>query len=101
MIGPSRTRTLAALCGALLANAAAQTHQASAVIVNAKIYTVNPQQPWAEALAVAGEKILAVGSNREINRYRGAKTRGTLGVFVAAECLHHVHHAFRLFQIRP
>jgi hypothetical protein len=75
MIGPSRTRTLAALCGALLANAAAQTHQASAVIVNAKIYTVNPQQPWAEALAVAGEKILAVGSTREINRYRAAATR--------------------------
>ena len=43
--------------------------------MNAKIYTVNPQRPWAEALAVQGETILAVGSAREIDRYRGPHTR--------------------------
>lgn len=48
---------------------------ADSVVVNAKIYTVNPRQPWAEALAVRGEKILAVGSVREIDRYRGPHTR--------------------------
>jgi hypothetical protein len=48
---------------------------ADSLVVNAKIYTVNPRQPWAEALAVRGEKILAVGSVREIDRYRGPHTR--------------------------
>jgi hypothetical protein len=35
---------------------------ADTVIVNARIYTVNAGQPWAEALAIGGDKILAVGS---------------------------------------
>ena len=44
-------------------------------MVNARIYTVNAQQPWAEALAIRGGTILAVGNTREINRYRGPQTR--------------------------
>jgi predicted amidohydrolase YtcJ len=36
------------------------------VFLNGKIYTVNPSQPWAEALAVGGNKILRVGSSAEI-----------------------------------
>ena len=74
-ISLARFAVLVALFGALISSAAAQTEPASTVIVNAKIYTVNPQQPWAEALAVQGEEILAVGSAREIDRYRGPHTR--------------------------
>ncbi len=48
---------------------------AETVVVNAKIYTVNAQQPWAEALAIRGGRILSVGSTREINNYRGPETR--------------------------
>src|ERR1035437_106429 len=67
---------LAAVFGALIHNASAQQPApVDSVVVNARIYTVNPQQPWAEALAIRGEKILAVGSTREINRYRGPTTR--------------------------
>jgi predicted amidohydrolase YtcJ len=66
---------LAVVIGALLPGAAAQAQPAGVVVVNAKIYTVNPQQPWAEALAIRDAKILAVGSTREINRYRGPLTR--------------------------
>jgi predicted amidohydrolase YtcJ len=64
------------LCAAVRPNAA-QTPPAAAdsVVVNARIYTVNSRQPWAEALAVRGDKILAVGSVREIDRYRGPNTR--------------------------
>ncbi len=40
------------------------------VIVHAKIYTLNPRQPWVEALAIRRGKILAVGSEQEIARYR-------------------------------
>ena len=66
------------VCAAVRAIAAQpppQAASADSVVVNARIYTVNPQQPWAEALAVRGEKILAVGSAREIDRYRGPNTR--------------------------
>ncbi len=59
------------------AAAQAQPRPASAdtVIVNAKIYTVNPRQPWAEALAIRRGKILAVGSAQELARYRGPATQ--------------------------
>ncbi len=33
---------------------------------NARIYTMNPAQPWAEALALQGDTIVAVGSNAAI-----------------------------------
>jgi predicted amidohydrolase YtcJ len=64
------------LCSAVRPNAA-QTRPAAAdsVVVNARIYTVNSRQPWAEALAMRGDKILAVGSVREIDRYRRPNTR--------------------------
>ena len=48
---------------------------AETVIVNARIYTVNAKQPWAEALAIRGDKILAVGSAKDIAAYRGASTK--------------------------
>ncbi len=48
---------------------------ADTVIVNARIYTVNVRQPWAEALAIRGDKILAVGDAKEIAAYRGASTQ--------------------------
>ena len=48
---------------------------ADMVIVNARIYTVNPQQPWADALAIVGDRIVAVGSMRDIAASRGPSTR--------------------------
>jgi predicted amidohydrolase YtcJ len=48
---------------------------ADTIVVNAKIYTVNARQPWAEALATRGDKIIAVGTRKEIEAYRGAATR--------------------------
>src|SRR6202140_5608246 len=47
---------------------------ADIIITNARIYTVNPHQKWAEAIAVRGDKIVDVGSSQEIERYRGAST---------------------------
>ncbi len=37
-------------------------------IVNARIWTANPRQPWASAIAVSGDRILAVGSSAEISK---------------------------------
>ena len=48
---------------------------ADLIVTNAAVYTVNPQQPRAEAVAVRGGAIAAVGSNDEIARLRGAGTQ--------------------------
>ena len=40
---------------------------ADLVLVNGHIYTLDEQQPWAEAVAVRGEQIVAVGSNSDTN----------------------------------
>jgi hypothetical protein len=36
------------------------------ILHNAKIYTVDPARPWAEALAIERQRIMAVGSNDEV-----------------------------------
>ena len=48
---------------------------ADTILLRAKIYTLNGKQPWAEALAIQGDKILAVGSDKDIQAYRGSSTR--------------------------
>ena len=48
---------------------------ADAIYTNARIYTVNEQQPWAEALAVRDGRLLAVGSNADISAMAGPQTQ--------------------------
>jgi predicted amidohydrolase YtcJ len=48
---------------------------ADTVYINGRIYTVNEAQPWVEAVAIAGGKFAAVGSNAEIEALVGDKTR--------------------------
>jgi predicted amidohydrolase YtcJ len=48
---------------------------ADLLIINAKVYTVNPAQPWAEAVAVKGEHIVFVGSTKKARRYVGSETQ--------------------------
>ena len=50
------------------------TETAELVINNAKIYTVNKNQPQAEALAVKDGKIVFVGTNKDAKNYIGDKT---------------------------
>lgn len=67
---------LIALSLVLSGGLAAQTAStAELVVVNAKIYTVNPKQPWAQALAIREGKIIAIGSEKDIARYRGPGTK--------------------------
>jgi len=47
---------------------------ADTVILHAKVYTVDADRPWAEAIAISGEKILAVGDEKSIEALRGPKT---------------------------
>jgi len=55
----------------------AQSHQSTAdsILLHGRIYTLDIKHPWAEALAIRDGKILAVGSDREIRRLRGASTQ--------------------------
>jgi predicted amidohydrolase YtcJ len=48
---------------------------AELAIINGRVWTGNKSQPWAEAAASRGERIIAVGSNAEIKRRVDSKTR--------------------------
>jgi len=48
---------------------------ADTLIVNGRIATLDPKQPNAEAIAIRGERIVAVGNPGELERYRGPNTR--------------------------
>jgi len=48
---------------------------ADLVLINGLVWTGEEALPWAEAVAVQGEKILAVGKSREIKNLAGKKTR--------------------------
>jgi len=48
---------------------------ADLVIRNAKVWTVDKDHPTAQAVAVRGDRIVAVGSNEDVEAWRGARTR--------------------------
>lgn len=53
-------------------SAAADT--ADMIFNNAKVYTVNPKQPWAEAVAIKGNKLVYVGDSAGADKLKGDKT---------------------------
>jgi predicted amidohydrolase YtcJ len=59
----------------ILLSAAASSAPATLILVGGTIYTANPTQPKAEALAIAGERILRVGTRQEVEALRGSSTR--------------------------
>jgi len=99
----------AALCTILLAlsDASAQKNSAFAdtVIVNGKIYTLNPQKPWAEALAIRADLIVAVGSDAEIAKLQSKSTqvidaKGRLVLPGFTDChIHFIDGAFSLGRV--
>ncbi len=48
---------------------------ADIILRGGKVYTQNPAQPWAEALAVSGNTIAAVGTNADIDKLKGSSTK--------------------------
>jgi predicted amidohydrolase YtcJ len=56
--------------------ASAQSHPAADLIItNARIWTGDKARPNAQAIAVLGDRIVAVGSNDEANAWRGPDSR--------------------------
>ncbi len=68
-----RTLTAGAFVG-LLAGCQASPEAADMVLTGGKVVTMAPDQPEAEAIAVSGYRILAVGSANEIQEYIGPDT---------------------------
>lgn len=59
----------------LLAGVALGAEPAADLILRGgRVYTVNPAQPWAEAVALRGDRIVAVGSNADVDRLAGDRT---------------------------
>jgi len=59
----------------LLARSRAQSKPAAdLIVINAKVWTVDKSVPSAQAVAVLGERIAAVGSSAEVDEWRGART---------------------------
>jgi predicted amidohydrolase YtcJ len=56
-------------------NASERKRGPDLILINAKIWTVNKEQPQAEALAVWRDRILAVGTTEEIRKLAGTDTR--------------------------
>src|SRR2546430_16739937 len=48
---------------------------ATLIVTNAAVYPVDKQQPKAEAVAVIGDRIVAVGSQADIDLWRGPQTK--------------------------
>ncbi|HET6932539.1 MAG TPA: amidohydrolase family protein, partial [Candidatus Acidoferrum sp.] len=59
----------------VFAQQSARVAPAEILIVHAKVYTLDPQKPWAQAVAIRDGKILAVGRDEEIEKYSGSDTK--------------------------
>jgi predicted amidohydrolase YtcJ len=66
---------LALLVLAALATPSAQDTPADLILHNAKIYTADSRTPRAEAIAIRGDRIAAVGSSADIQKLKGAATK--------------------------
>ena len=56
----------------------AKAQPADTILIHGKVYTVDAKQPWAQAVAIRGENIVAVGDDSEIEKLRGPRTKVTL-----------------------
>lgn len=58
----------------LMSSTAVFAQTADTVGLNGKIYTVNPDQPWVEAIAIRGSDIVYVGDNEGAQEFIGEDT---------------------------
>jgi predicted amidohydrolase YtcJ len=64
-----------ALLALSLCCSAARANQASVILVNGKVWTENPALPIAQAVALDGNKIIAVGDDATIRKLAGPDTK--------------------------
>jgi predicted amidohydrolase YtcJ len=66
---------LSCAAGAASAQTAAGSTEADLIVRNAVVWTGDSSQPRAQALAIRGERLIAVGSNAQIEAHRSSRTR--------------------------
>ncbi len=68
---------ITAFFGLLILSAACtkEAHQATLVVTNAKIWTGNSAMPWAEAMAISGDTLEAIGTMEAIKSLIGDSTK--------------------------
>ena len=82
--------------------------QVTLAIVNARVWTANPRQPWATGIAVSGDRVLSVGSSAEIAKLARANASARVidargGMVVPGFIDSHVHFVdggFRLASVQ-
>jgi predicted amidohydrolase YtcJ len=88
----------------LATTAAAQTP--TLAVVNARIWTGDLRRPWADALAVSGDRLIVVGSSAEVKKVARDDTRviDAAGAFVVPGFIdahvHFVDGGFRLASVQ-
>ena len=79
---------------ALISSYQVKAQKADLIITNTTIWTGNKDQPWAEAMAIAGDTIISIGSMQEISIFAGKETdvKDLSGKFVTPGFIDsHVH----------
>ena len=73
---PSRRMrpTPVVLAALFVATAACALPAPDLVLLNGRIFTADPARPWAEALAIRGERIIAVGTTADVGALAGPST---------------------------
>lgn len=68
-------RIIAVVFASLFFAACASTTAPDLVLTNGKVFTADDAQPWAEAIAIRGERIVRVGNTAEIRALAGPSTK--------------------------
>jgi predicted amidohydrolase YtcJ len=64
-----------AMLGVSLLASALHAQTADLIVTGARVWTGDSTRPRAEAIAVAGDRVVGVGTRQEIARFRGPRTR--------------------------
>lgn len=59
----------------VLASAACAGNAPDTILINAKVFTANPMQPWAQAIAIRGDRIVGTADTATIVAMAGPATR--------------------------
>lgn len=95
---------LATLAAGCLEGDAAPAGSASLVLLGGRVWTGETEPAWAEAVAIAGPTLLAVGTDEEVRRHIGPSTRVVElgGAFVSAGWRdHHTHVLATIAGLSP
>jgi predicted amidohydrolase YtcJ len=76
--------------------------KADEIFINGRFYTVDPKNPWADAVAVKDGKFIAVGNNEAINSYIDKNTKvNDLNGHMAMPGIHDAHTHLLEAAYRP